>query len=258
MTINDTVRKSMEIISELIKGKNIDEYENTNLLKNYELNSEVNYMVDELLEFFSCSVYQGENRGLFISPSIDNQYFGFSNAKLRKELVVDTNPQLYMCYFIMSTIITLYFKDDSGLTIKDYITTIDVVEEVSKRINALKEGLDTNAFSKELLENEEGCLKLIDVWEKEFTDTLNLSKDIVKNTSGKSKIAVTNRVLGFMESQGLIRYEEHFNAYYREERFKTIISQAYKESRYTSFVSSLYTEEERANILNGGEDTTGL
>lgn len=258
--INETTASAMKIIAELIKGKNINDKDNEELLKQYELNSEVAANVDELLEFFSCSAYQGNDRGLFISPSIDNQYFGFSNAELKKELTVDSNAQLYMCYFIMATSVTMYFKDDSGIESKDYLSTIDIVDEVTKRIERLKENLDTNSFSKELLENEEGYHKLIDTWERDFTDTLNIkiSKEITKNKQGKSKIAVTNRVLDFMARQGLVKYEDNFNAYFREERLKTIIYQAYKDSKYLSFIGSLYAEESISSIINGGEDATEM
>lgn len=256
--INQTTSDAMKIIAELIKGKKIDGNNNERLLNLYEANSEVAANVDELLEFFDCVAYQGNERGIYISPTIDNCYFGFSNDELKRAFSVENNAYLYMCYYIMSTIVTMYFKDDSGIVNKNYVSTLDIVDEVSKRIKILRECIDKDSISKEVLDNEEGCLKLIDIWENGLPNLPNIkiTKDISRQKQGKSKIAITNRVLDFMEKQGLVKYMGETDTYYCEERLKTIIYQAYKDSKYLEFLNNIYINFSAVNEMNGGEGTT--
>ena len=256
--LNETVDTAMKIITKLMKGENIDEYENEDLLEMYELNSEVSANVDELLEYFDCSAYQGISRGLYISPSIDNNIFGFSNEDLKRELKVANISEIYMCYFIMSTIVTMFFKDDSGVPAREYLGIKEVEEEISNRISIFKDGLNNNTISKEILENEEGCQKLIHIWNDDlpFTSAQNVERDINKQTQGRSKISFINRVFGFMEKQGLTKYVEAVNTHHYTPRLRTVIYQAYKDSRYLTTLNELFISFSELNENKEEEDVT--
>lgn len=256
--LNETVGTAMKIITKLINGENIDGYENEDLLEIYELNSEVSANVDELLEYFGCSAYQGMSRGLYISPSIDNKIFGFSNEDLKKELKVANVSEIYMCYFIMSTIVTMFFKDDSGIPAREYISVLEVEQEISNRISIFKDGLNDNTFSKEILDNEEGCKKLIHIWDDDlpFSIAQNIGREISKQYQGKSKISFINRTFNFMEKQGLTKYVEAVDAHYYMPRLRTIVYQAYKDSRYLTTLNELFLSFSELNENKEEEDVT--
>lgn len=231
--LNDSTQKSMMIIKELLLGNEVSDRKNIDLKDTYKLESSVANEIDEILDIFDLDLFEGQEGELFISPRVENTIFGYKNEEMRSLLKVDTNLELYMCYFIIYCILTMFYKDDTGRTGRTYITVDALKEEVDLRFELLKSSLDDEKISVDELENIDGCQAVLDLWLNKTADS-NISSTIVneKDNRSKTKIGYCNRALSFLESQDLLFCDKITIKYSPTERFKTIVVHAYTNSNY--------------------------
>lgn len=248
--LNSTTAKALTIITELELGNEINRYNNADLLKIYEMESEVAADIEEILKYRNLKLYQGAEGELFLSPGVDNVIYGYKNEELRNILRVSSNKELYMCYFIMYTLLTMFFKDDSGRLIKEYISLEDLIEEVDFGLNMLK-GDTEEVLSTDQLENEEGCIALVDLWFNVISEVdIKSTKDVAMDNRSTSKIGFANKVLMFFSEMGLIKYDPNTRRYFPLDRLKELSYQVYKDSRYMEVLNRKLNR----NKLQGGEE----
>lgn len=251
--LNDSTQKAMEIIKELLLGNTVSDLKNKELKDTYRLESSVANDVDEILDIFDLDLFEGQEGELFISPRVDNMIFGYKNEEMRNMLKVDNNLELYMCYFIIYCLLTMFYKDDTGRTGRTYLTVDALKDEVNLRFELLKDSLDDEKISVEELDNIEGCQAILDLWLNRTMDS-NVNSSIVneKDAKSKSKIGYCNRVLSFFENQGLLFCDKITFKYSPTERFKTIVVHAYTNSSY-NYIGLLNRKLNEQHIKNTGE-----
>ena len=231
--INDSTQKSMMIIKELLLGNEVSDRKNSDLKETHRLESSVANEIDEILDIFDLDLFEGQEGELFISPRVENTIFGYKNEEMRILMKVDTNLELYMCYFIIYCVLIMFYKDDTGRTGRSYLTVDALKEEVDLRFELLKSSIDDNKISVEELESMEGCQAITDLWLNKIADTNVKSAAIdEKDSRSKTKLGYCNRVLLFLENQDLLFCDKITLKYSPTERFKTIVCHAYSNSNY--------------------------
>lgn len=233
--IAKSLDKALDIVSALINDGEIKKNgANANLYEEYAFGSDVYDQVNLILKKMNINVYEYSN-GIYITAGEGNRTFGYTNEELRKELGVKLNRELYLCYFIIYTVMTKFYSVGNGSTFTEYIKPDEIITAVDNTLSNIIRDLEVL----NLLEIEEGSFKEIAlVWEDMpmvITEESNLR-------AGRStKAGFVKLTLNFLVNQELLLESE--GRYYPRDRFKALM-----ENYYNQYKGRLY------EILRGEED----
>lgn len=221
---NWNMEKALELFSKLITGENVSAKENTDLYEEYNTNMEMYNIFGSMIEKLNLTLYQYKD-ALYITAGEKNKVFGYTNEELRKMLGLKVNKELYMCYFIIYNIITLFYKDSSSYTFQEYIKIEDVLKSINGSLSSIISKLDA-IVKNELEENSFNAIALL--WEEL---PLTHSNDLSINTRAYrgSKLGYIKITFNFLKEQNLfIEVEER---YYANDRFKALIENYFEDFR---------------------------
>lgn len=230
--------KALDIVSVLITGGEIRKNgANDALYQEYSAGSEVYDNVNAILKKLNINIYE-YNYGLYITAGNGNKVFGYTNEELKKELGIKLNRELYMCYFIIYTIMTRFYKTGSGSTFTEYIKPEEIISGVDGMLSNIIGNLNIMGVN-EIEANSFKELAL--VWEDM---PMVITEESALRAGRSSKAGFVKLVLNFMENQGLLIEAE--GRYYPKDRFKALM-----ENYYNRYKGRMY------EILRGGsEDAT--
>lgn len=223
---NKSLDKALDIVSALITGDEVSRNKNASLYNEYSSNGEVYDIVLAVLKKLNINIYE-YNYSLYITAGDNNRVFGYTNEELKKELGIKLNKELYLCYFIMYNIISVFYPDSANHTYVEYTR----VEEVIEAVNSSLAGVISNLKVLSLDEVEENSFKEIGlIWEDM---PVSGGEDIMLKASRGSKAGIVKLVFNFFVSQNLLIETE--GRYYPREKFKALV-----ENYYDSEKSRLY------------------
>lgn len=218
------MEKALELFSKLITGENVSSKENGDLYEEYNSNMEMYNIFSSMLDKLNLTLYQYKD-ALYITAGEKNKVFGYTNEELRKMLGLRVNKELYMCYFIIYNIITLFYKDSSNYSFQEFIKSEDVLKSVDASLASVISKLDGVAAN-ELEENSFKAIALL--WEEL---PLTHSNDLAVNTRAYkgSRLGYIKITFNFLKEQNLfIEVEER---YYANDRFKALIENYFEDFR---------------------------
>lgn len=206
--------KALDIVSVLITGGEVSKNVNATLYDEFENNGEVYNIVLKVLKKLNINIYE-HNYGLYITAGENNKVFGYTNEELKKVIGVKLNRELYLCYFIIYTVITRFYKDSGNYNFVEYIKMEDVITGVDSTlkniISDLKilnmEEIEINSFKEIALTWEDMPI----VGQGEGTS----------RASRGSKSGFVKLVFNFLVNQELLLENE--GRYYPRDRFKALI-----------------------------------
>jgi hypothetical protein len=221
---NWNMDKALELFSKLITGETVSTKENGDLYDEYNSNMEMYNITNNMLEKLNLTLYQYKD-GLYVTAGEKNKVFGYTNEELRKMLGLRVNKELYMCYFIIYNIITLFYKDSSNYTFQEYIKSEDVLKSVDSSLSTILSSLEA-VVENELEENSFNAIALL--WEEL---PLNHSNDLIMNTRAYkgSKLGFIKITFNFLQEQNLFLEVEQ--RYYANDRFKALIENYFEDFR---------------------------
>ena len=202
------MEKALELFSKLITGENVSSKENGDLYEEYNSNMEMYNIFSSMLDKLNLTLYHYKD-ALYITAGEKNKVFGYTNEELRKMLGLRVNKELYMCYFIIYNIITLFYKDSSSYSFQEFIKSEDVLKSVDASLESIISKLDGVAAD-ELEENSFKAIALL--WEEL---PLNHSNDLAVNTRAYkgSRLGYIKITFNFLKEQNLfIEVEERYYA----------------------------------------------
>ena len=106
----DSVRLGIRIFFSLIEKGEINSEDDKELMKALR-DEEVRAVLHEFEDNTATVIIYGSDR-IYISPGIDNKIFGYKNQELRERLKLRDNYELYTCYFIMLSILAVFYKGE--------------------------------------------------------------------------------------------------------------------------------------------------
>lgn len=236
MINGDKILEASQILSTLLKKKQILESDDKYFYNLYVFNEDVQVALDNMLEGLGFSLYRYRD-GLYLSVKKDNNVFGFDNEELRYEFGVGNNNLLYLCYFIMYTVITSFYYESSTNTPVAFLNNTTLMERVSLKLNAL-------ASDKDGAEAEDvGFYYMNKLWIS-FDDVSvkAAEEDVHKKLNTTTKIGLVNKVLNFMKTQGLLRESIEEKTYEPTLRFRAIIANYYDEKDNRNDLNSLIND----------------
>lgn len=225
---------ALDILKALLQGEEVSRSKNALLFEKYRYSTDVEEMLFHIAGKLELRVYSGNDR-LFICPEAGSRLFGWTNEELRDKIsYIYTNSELFTGYFIIMTVITMFYREAYPDTPVAYIKINDLVESVSKRFETLLKMEDLETVSQE---NQFDFAEICRVWQR-----LPDAREWV--SGGKNdKIAFVENICRFLHSEKLIVLDMNQRIIYPTERFKTIIWHYYEErdnrKDLLSFVKSL-------------------
>lgn len=217
--------KALDIVSLLIQREEVSLKKNTALYEDYENNAEVYDMVNKVLKKMNISIYE-YNYGLYATAGENNKVFGYTNEELKKEIGVKLNRELYLCYFIIYTVITRFYRDSKNPTFAEYVKMEEVISGVDTSLSQIiKDVKVLNLNEVEINSFKEIAL----TWE----DIPMVSKEGMQRASRSSKSGFVKIVLNFMITKELLIETE--GRYYPTDRMKAMV-----ENYFDSYKGRLY------------------
>lgn len=217
--IEDNILTASRILNILIGGNEVNKQVNREYYEKYDRNNEVCSYLKTICEGLNINLYHYED-GLYISPGANNASFGYSNEMMRTKIFKNyTNPELYLNYFIMTVIITLFYKESDYDTYVNRIRIQDIVKEVDEKIESLKKKDLSELSSKFVYSFEE----IVDKWSSLRDIRYKNNNNEVSERGKSSRYSLVKTVCGFLESEGLIKQDENMDTILPQKRFKAIV-----------------------------------
>ena len=227
---NRNLEKALDLISDLIQGE-----ENPVLYEEYSSNSEIYRLTTLIAKKLGLTIYEYQNH-LYVTSTEHHKIFGFTNEELKKRIGVRLNRELYLCYYIIFTIMTRFYQDSATYSYIEYVKIEDVIRAVDKGLASVISKIEILVLS-EIEENSFRTLALM--WED--LPMIATEESVVRRAARNSKIGYVKMVVNFMVSQKLLMEAEE--RYYPTMRFRALM-----ENYYTEHQGRLY------ELLNGKEE----
>ncbi|MGI6622398.1 MAG: hypothetical protein GX227_03830 [Clostridiaceae bacterium] len=225
---------ALDILKALLQGEEVSRNKNTLLYEKFRYSTDVEEMLNHMAHKLELRIYMGNDR-LFICPEAGSRLFGWSNEELRDKIpYIITNSELFTGYFIIMTLITMFYKEAYPDTPIAYIKLSDLVEAVSVRFGNLIKTVNLEEISQE---KQFDFTEICRVWQR--------LPDAREGVSGgkNDKIAFVEVILRFLHSEKLVIFDTEQKIVYPTERFRTIIWNYYEDNEnrkdLLSFVRSL-------------------
>ncbi|MCR5516546.1 MAG: DUF6063 family protein [Lachnospira sp.] len=221
---NRNLDKALDIVSKLIQGENVSEKgANATLYQEYNTNAEVYDIVHMSLKKFNLNIYE-YNNALFVGPKENNRVFGYSNEELRAKMGLKLNKELYLAYFVIYNVITLFYTDTVSSTYAEFVRLEDIIANVEKTSISI---IDKSA-GLIMDEIEENSFKQIALsWDELPAATIEDQSGL--RAARNSKAGFVKIVVNFLISQELL--VESQDRYYPTDRFKSLIENYFDEYR---------------------------
>ena len=140
---------ALDILKALLQGEEVSRNKNTLLYEKFRYSTDVEEMLNHMAHKLELRIYMGNDR-LFICPEAGSRLFGWSNEELRDKIpYIITNRELFTGYFIIMTLITMFYKEAYPDTPIAYIKLSDLVEAVSVRFGNLIKTVNPEEISQE-------------------------------------------------------------------------------------------------------------
>ena len=211
--------KAQEIVGHLLKYNEILEDKDKYLYNSYIMSTFVQSLVHKIMLSYDLELIE-YNKGMYITPGVNNQHFGYKNDELRELLNVDNNNELYLCYFIMYTVIIMFYKETTYHTYKDYITNTEVVERVNTTARAI-----TVKQSDEITYEESSLQAIQEIWSNMEETSINSSENNLYNLrKSNTKYSFVNRTLNFLVEQSILHENRLEKSFAPTDKFKALIA----------------------------------
>lgn len=218
--ITEVLDDALSILKALLQGEEVSKERNVLLYEKYRYSTDVEEMLFHIAGKLELRVYHGNDR-LFVCPEVGSKLFGWTNQELRDIIpYVSNNSELFTGYFIIMTIITMFYREAFPDTPVAYIKVSDLIENVSKRFSALMQIEDLEKVSEE---NKFDFCEICNVWQK--------LPDAREGIAGgkNDKVAFVEVICKFMDKEKLVIFDENQRILYPTDRFKTIIWNYYED-----------------------------
>ncbi len=216
----ETLDDALAILKALLQGEEVGKSSNAYLFNKYRHSTEVEDMLFHIAGQLELRVYASQER-LFICPEAGSRLFGWSNEELRSRIsYISTNSELFTGYFVIMTLITMFYREAYPDTPVVYVKMSDLVESVNRRLEVLQDMDHLDAVS---LENQFDFVEICRVWQR--------LPDAREGVGGgkNDKVAFVENICKFLQAEKLIVLDVPQRIIYPSERFKTIIWNYYED-----------------------------
>ena len=218
------LEKAVDIFSLLLAGEEVSKKHHVELYEAYVSNAQVADGLDVLLKKSNLRLYE-YNYALYLTSGEGNRVFGFTNDELKKIIGLRLNRELFLAYFIIFEVVTLFYRDSGNYSQREYVRAEDVIEKVSGALHEMMPKLEVLVKN----DTEETSFRTISLlWEDMPMTTANEDMASLKAARG-TKVGMVKLVFNFLIDQNL--FTEMGGRYYARDRFKALVENYYEDSR---------------------------
>ena len=218
------LEKAMDIYGALIMGERVGAQDRPDLYEAYTAQAEVYDILQALLGRTNLSLYEYNNT-LYVTPGYGNRIFGYTNEELKRAIGLRLNRELYLAYFIIYSVMTLFYEDTASQAAMTYVRTDQVIDQVT----ALFAGLLSKAGEGAPFAAEEDSIRsLALLWDELPLVTDNEDLSTLKAARG-SRTGMVKLVFNFLTAQEL--FAELSGKYYITDRMHALILGYYDSCR---------------------------
>lgn len=216
----EVLDEALEILKALLQGEEVSKLKNVSLYEKYRYRTDIEQMLYHVAAKLELRVYMANDK-LFICPETGSRLFGWSNEELRGKIsYISTNSELFTGYFIIMTVVTLFYREAYPDTPVAYVKLSDLVESVSKRLETLANMDDLESVSQD---NQFDFKEICRIWQR--------LPDAREGVSGgkNDKVVFVENICRFLQNEELIILDPNQRIIYPTDRFKTIIWNYYED-----------------------------
>ena len=237
---------ALEVFSKVIRKVKINENTNYDLYRAVMTNSFVRAYLEEMLEEMGLDLYVDEKNGVFVAAKPNNNIFGYKNDELRSELSLKNNSELYLTYFVIYTLISVFYIQSNYKTQVEFVTTKSLIDKVTEKLTPLSDNCVISG-------DYEASFKMLNAtWiglaESSKKDNENVNFEDVRS---KSQIGFVNRTLIFLMKQDLVVKDTQTARYYITGKFEHMIERFFDDSSTNAILMELLDEEIDREGLRG-------
>lgn len=211
----ETLGQALEIFIALLSEEEVSKSKNKELYDKYIYHTDVEETLHFITDKLDMELYR-YNEKLYLCPSVENTVFGYTNEELKRKIPrITRNDELYLCYFIIMTVITMFYKESGMDTPIAYIKFGDLVEMVTAKFEAMINTEDLEKISEEKAFN---FAEIAKVWLR-----LPDAREDMTLGGKNDKISFVKNVCNFLRDEKLIVIDEDRNVLFPTDRFKAII-----------------------------------
>jgi hypothetical protein len=216
----EALDEALAILKALLQGEVVSKVANVILYEKYRYSTDVGEMLHYLADKLELKVYTGDDQ-LFLCPQVGSRLFGWSNEELRRGInYINNNSDLFTGYFIIMNLITMFYREAYPDTPVAYLKVNDLIEKVSRRLEALLKLDDLETVSQE---NQFDFADVGRVWQR--------LPDAREGISGgkNDKVAFVENICKFLQNERLVVFDQAQRIIYPTARLKTIIWSYYED-----------------------------
>lgn len=218
------LEKAMEVFGALLIGEEISlgRGKNAALYEAYNQNAQVGEIVDRMLSKLNLRLYE-YNYSLYLTAGTQNKVFGYSNDELKRMMGLRLNRELYLCYYIIYSVMQHFYSDSATYTFVEYVRTEEVVTSVDMSLSNLIDHLQAYAED----EVAENSFKAIAATWDELPVVSN--EETALRAGRGSRTGYVKLVFNFLIGQGLM--VEAGEKYYPTDRFHGMVRCYFEQER---------------------------
>ena len=207
----ETVETALKIFLELARLGQLHQEDYPEMVHAYKTDQEVQGLFANIIEPLADVKILESLYILYLSPNVDNRFFGYTNEELRDKMKLATNRELYLAYFVILSLLAMFYGEDSLSEVsRSYVTVSDLEQFVSTRLQDLGVNPDLTDLEKEL---EINLLSSVELWQ----DMPEYDPDLkALRRSTKNRISFILKVAMFLETEGLAHVEQDRELYATE------------------------------------------
>ncbi|HHX95719.1 MAG TPA: hypothetical protein GX691_07875 [Clostridia bacterium] len=199
----EDVRSAFRIFMRLLEKGAILESERE--LQHEYLREEVRYVLEEIIETEAEVKVFSAGGILYLSPGVDNRFFGYTNEELRKKMALRSNSELYLAYFIILNLLAKFYNsEDQSLASRQFVPLSELEETITGHIKTV---LEADPVEVRMLE-EDYAINLRSAGEV-WLDLPSFDDHIVNLSRARNnRISLLLRVMRFLEGEELVQVLE--------------------------------------------------
>ena len=229
------------IASKLINGEEISKNgDNVALYEKYSTNAQVYDILMSVMNNFNLNFYD-YNGKLFVTAGENNRVFGYSNEELKRILGLRLNKELFMCYLIIYSVMTLFYNDSANYTYLENTTAPQILDSVDTLVATLTS--EKEVFNMTQTESE-GFKAICLLW----NELPRIAGDDINQVraSKNSRAGYIKLVMNFLMTQDL--FIEENDRYYPKDRMRALIENYFEE--YKGRIYEILNGEENENATH--------
>jgi hypothetical protein len=230
--------EAFSIFMNLLKNKGVLSRKNKEFLQSFRRSEIQEIIQDTIQPIANVHIFQTDDKTIQMVPNFDNQILGYNNQRLREEMKLEDNKQLYLaCFIIIITISKFYNSESQFLATRAYVT----VEEIEKTVHSyiedfLKQGPDEQKDFQNLSQMD--FKGMVNIW---FSLPVYNEKSKTIERTKNNRISFILRALRFMQDKDLFILHESKEIQLTE-KLKQIIEHYYFNEERKSLILQLFNK----------------